>query len=89
MGEESVSDKSHFRDVSISDFFNLIQLSSTGDLENQMNVERLGFVPPEFPGVFPLKFFGLYQGENWLILLGKLLNGFLVQFNSQTTFSSC
>lgn len=89
MGEEFVSDKPHFKNVSINGFFNLIQLSSTGDLINQIHEERLGFVPPEFPGGFPLKFFGLYQGENGLILLGKWFNGLLVQFNSENAFSPC
>lgn len=88
-GDKLITDKPYLEDNTIGNFFHLIKLSPTGEILDQAWVEDLGFRPPDFPGGFPLKYFGLYQGENGLILSGKWYSNFLIQFNSQNSYSPC
>jgi hypothetical protein len=87
--EDHSFEKPFFENEYIPNFFHLIKLSSSGEILQQAWIERMNFIAPDFPGGWPLKFFGLHQGKDGLLLSGKWYYNFLIQLNPENTFSPC
>lgn len=87
--EDHSFEKLNFENEFIGNFFHLIKLSPEGEILEQSRIERLNFLPPQFIGGWPLKFFGLYQGKDGLLLSGKWYYNFLIQLNPDNSFSPC
>ncbi len=69
--------------------FQLFQLSKNGDILKESYVAKLNFTPPSFPGGWKLKYQGLIQGHEGMILTGQWFHNFVVQFSSDDTHSPC
>jgi hypothetical protein len=69
--------------------FQLFQISKNGDILKESYVAKLNFTPPSFPGGWDLRYQGLFQGHDGMILTGQWYHNFVVQFNSDDKHSPC
>ena len=69
--------------------FQLFQLSNNGDILKESYGASLNFTPPDFYGVWRLKYQGLYQGHDGMILTGQYYYNFVIQFISDDRYSPC
>lgn len=76
-------------DENFYNHYHLIQLSKNGDILKETFVSKFNFTAPSFPGGWQVRYQGLFQGQDGLILTGQWYYNFVIQISPEGNFSVC